>query len=776
MITWRSLQRTISLSAAALIFCCAVAASATAVPTAAAIEPLIAAVHLNGQRLSQSTIFLKDTAGRLYASEVTLRQLRLVLPETEIVRFEGEIYRCIDGVPSLTAAIAEADQAVIIQAAPSLFERQRLDLGEGASVPMTQSANGAFVNYDFFVERTDRQLSLNGIVDLNVFNGRGAGVSNFVVKAGADQRRLLRLDTSWTVDRPDGLTSIRFGDGITRGPTGGAPLRFGGIQFSRNFDVQPGYVTIPLPTLTGNAALPSVADVYVNSVLQQSHDLQVGPFEIRRAPVQTGGGAIQLVTNDILGRQTITTHKYYTSSEMLRKGLHDFSYEAGFLRDEFGTKSNKYGDFIASTVHRYGVSDELTGEASVQLTKSNQAIGAALTATVFDLALISASARVTRSNEGQGSAASFIVERRSRGLSIGARAEWRSHNYRMIGESETRRSRYTISAFADYSFDKGSVGFNYFRRDVRSGTDEELIGGFANLGFRGGTLHISARRAITGRSNTIFGASFALPFGPRRSAAVSVDVQGGRPLTRFSVQQNPPAAIGARYRAVLETGKQNAFQAEYVWQGPQANWGVQVAKAEKSNGLRFSVSGALGLISGRPFASNRLNSSFAEVRIDGHPGVRVYADNHLVGVTGKAGTLIVPNLRPYEANPIRIEQSDIPIGTRFDSFKAVVRPYARSGTTIQFSPNLVRGVLMRVNLVGGELLPAGAAVTVLGRSGTHPVATGGELYIEGLKGTERLRAQWKGRSCFFEVVVPNNNDPQPLIEGLICRDERHASN
>src|SRR3546814_6682631 len=67
-----------------------------------------------------------------------------------------------------------------------------------------------------------------------------------------------RLDSSWTVDDRDRMRSLSVGDSITRGGIGGLPLRYGGIRFGRNFEVQPGFVTLPMPSLNGSAALPSV--------------------------------------------------------------------------------------------------------------------------------------------------------------------------------------------------------------------------------------------------------------------------------------------------------------------------------------------------------------------------------------------------------------------------------------------------------------------------------------------------------------------------------------
>src|SRR3712207_7326530 len=61
-----------------------------------------------------------------------------------------------------------------------------------------------------------------------------------------DALPIFRLETNWTIDRPESLTSIRIGDGISSGGPNAPPVRFAGFQYARNFGVRPGYVTMPL--------------------------------------------------------------------------------------------------------------------------------------------------------------------------------------------------------------------------------------------------------------------------------------------------------------------------------------------------------------------------------------------------------------------------------------------------------------------------------------------------------------------------------------------------
>ncbi len=63
---------------------------------------------------------------------------------------------------------------------------------------------------------------------------------------------------------------------------------------------------------------------------------------------------------DALGRQETVTVPYYTSAQLLKPGLHDYSYNIGYQREAFGQKSAEYGDAAFLGFHRYGISDSLT--------------------------------------------------------------------------------------------------------------------------------------------------------------------------------------------------------------------------------------------------------------------------------------------------------------------------------------------------------------------------------------------------------------------------------
>jgi outer membrane usher protein len=750
-------------------------AHASAGAASESLEPTLLEVTVNGQAMGEPLLLHRDAGGGLYVSEALLRQWRIRRPSASPISVEGEAWYRIDDDPGVRATLAAADQRLAIDARPELFDRQRADLASGEAFEMTPSGTGAFVNYDLVGEYSRGALTFSGAFEGGAFTRFGVGSTGLVVRSGGGGPRLLRLDSSWTIDRPQSVTSIRIGDSVTSGGSGVSPLRFGGLQYARNFATRPGYVTMPLPVLEGSAAVPSVVDIYVNNQLQGTRDVAPGPFDLTNVPVQSGGGTVQLVVRDLLGRQVVMEHSYYASSDLLRKGLHDFSYEVGFVRDGYGSRSNDYGAPIASTRHRYGLSDRVTLEGQAQASADVQVAGAGATLALFDVAMLGGSATVSHSDRGTGLLVSGSAERRTVGVSFGVRGDYSSADFSFIGMADDNRpARLSVQAFADMPVFGGSLGFNALHRDRRRGEeDESLAGIFANVPLiDNASLQLFARRAVSGNAQTVLGAHLSLALGGRKSVSASVEYRGdGRLSHNVSMQQDAPTGIGAGYRASANvTEGRQTMESVYTYNAGPATFAAHLSRAGSSTGARLSSRGSLGLVGGRPFAARALGASFAEVRVGSEAGVRVYADNQLIGRTGADGSLVVPALRAFDRNVIRIDESDLPLDVQISQTELQVRPFARAGAVVRFSVRRERGVLLQVALEDGSALPAGALVRLAGGPELHVAASGGEVYVPDLDGTAEIEASWGGRACRVQVTVPDTDDPQPRIAGLVCRE------
>ena len=87
--------------------------------------------------------------------------------------------------------------------------------------------------------------------------------------------------------------------------------------------------------------------------------MQPGPFTIDRLPAITGAGQMQVVVTDALGRQQVITQPYYSGRTLLRQGLNEYSFEAGAIREDYGLRSNAYGDLILAGTFRRGLTERL---------------------------------------------------------------------------------------------------------------------------------------------------------------------------------------------------------------------------------------------------------------------------------------------------------------------------------------------------------------------------------------------------------------------------------
>ena len=128
-------------------------------------------------------------------------------------------------------------------------------------------------------------------------------------------RSWARLETTFTKDFPNDNMTLRLGDTSTRADMWGRSVYFGGMHYGTNFGLTPGFISSPVPVLSGIATAPSTVELYVNNVLRQVSNVPTGPFAISDSPILTGSGDVQIVTRDILGRQTVVSQSFFTSSE-----------------------------------------------------------------------------------------------------------------------------------------------------------------------------------------------------------------------------------------------------------------------------------------------------------------------------------------------------------------------------------------------------------------------------------------------------------------------------
>jgi outer membrane usher protein len=326
-----------------LFFCQAHAEEAASSPPVQAV-PVLVRMNINGASFTNTVMVLQTPDKNWWLLSEILSTSRIQLPKGQPIHFNGSDFYSVKEIGVEKINFDESSQTLDIQFPASVFQMTRLQPDMSAILDTYGAPSGLFVNYDLLIEQNPAGLRQNIFSELGAATGPGVATSSHAYLQFGEMNQHLRLDTTYTIDRPGDRASWRLGDTISRpGSMLGRPARFGGLQYSTNFLTQPGLIITPMTTLGGQAALPSTLDLYVNNVMQSSRQIPPGPFSVSTAPIVAGDGEISMRVRDIAGREEIISQRFYASTALLSPGLSDFSFEGGFLRQNFGRESNDYG-------------------------------------------------------------------------------------------------------------------------------------------------------------------------------------------------------------------------------------------------------------------------------------------------------------------------------------------------------------------------------------------------------------------------------------------------
>jgi len=744
-----------------------------AVDTAIAADEILLDVFINQQR--KDTVMLLRSKGRLFAGGEDLRRWRVRLPETNPLTHYGEDFYALDALEALTYRLDESTQTLAMQVPPGLFDATRL-MGEETrfSAPALASLGG-FLNYDVTANHAQGQTNTNGLLELGGFGSWGTAQTSILALDLNGQASAIRLDTTWTRDQPMQLNSFRFGDATSGTSSWGGAVHFGGAQWATNFSTQPSLISFPLPGISGEAALPSTVDLYVDSALRMRRQVPSGPFSIQDLPVPSGQGDARIVVRDMLGREQIITQPFNTNSQLLKQGLHNYSYEVGFVRRNFGIDSNNYGRLVAVGTHRLGLTEQFTGEVHGEFLGNQQTLGLGGVLTLPSAGVLSGSFAASHSDKGMGGLLGLGFRRQSRSFSFGVNTQIASQRFVKLGmQPEALAPRHISQAFVNLSTtDYGAFSARYTQQAFYDQEDKTIVSGsYARKIGSLGNLSMSMMRFLSGNAETVVSLNFSMLLGNRTNANISTTAKPGREQAQLQLGRSVPAGNGVGYRLVAGAGDSDARQAELNMQNQVGNYSLGASQTNGQTAFRGSANGGIAFLGGSAFLSRRITDSFAVVKVPGYSGVGIYADNQLVARTDTNGSALLPRLRPYQKNTVRIEQADLPMDAQIDAVQLDAVPYFRSGLLLKFPVKRSRGALLTVVLENGEALPAGALAQIIRdnveQNEVFPTGLRGELYLTGLAASNRLRVTLLEQSCEFMLPFPESTEPLPYLGTYTC--------
>ena len=638
-------------------------------------------------------------------------------------------------------------------------------------------AVGGFLNY-----RTTLQAfeNVSAFVDGGWSFGGRLLYNSLVLDPDGGLRRGM---TNLTVDQPEHLRRITFGDSFVTSDALGAGAAIAGVTVSREFLLDPYFVRYPSLELAGAVTTPSTVEVYLNGALVDRRELPPGRFEIDQLSLPTGRGAATLLIRDAFGGERILRQPFYASSLMLDEGLSEYRYSLGLLRENAQSESFDYSDPALLAFHRWGISDRLTTgyrlEASEDLWSGGGSI--AFRSLWGEASLLAGAS----SDEGEsGTAISAQYAYLSRRFSVGVSWTEVSDRYATLSlPAATDRTTRRIGALTTFRHGKLDLGVNASveeRRDEPEDVNRIGLTGTYPISQRG-TLFASAGFAdVRGDTTPELSVGVTWNLGFLRSANLRLNHDNDRTSGSVSVQQNLARDEGWGYR--IDAGASDGDDTSSLLVQHQTRNALYEVSAQPSLGSdSIAVSAAGGLAWGgeRLHLMRAAQQSYAVVRVPGVPGVRVYVSNLEAGRTDERGELVVTDLIPYYGNRIRIEDSDIPIHYRIAKTERIIAPPLRGGILVEFDVEpiaSVHGMTRVIGADGAERVPSTGEMRLSGPEGEEvvsPLGRGGEFYFENIvPGTHSIEILDEKGACRTTIVIPLPEEPLMDLGTISCKENR----
>lgn len=781
------LAATIVLS---LLTCCAPVhadqlsqpASTPIPPEIVQYEPLMISLSINAQNIPRAVLGLRDPAGQWLLPVDALREARVRLSGVApILVGEGEY------IPLAAFGVAEAAFDVTrlqldVQLPSDRFELTRLRSRPLPSRSMPAAPAGAFLNYDLLLDHTPAGHGVSLFAEGATALGGGVAVSHHLFSDRPGVRDSIRLETSYAIDDLARMASLRLGDAVTRPANAlGRPVRFAGLQWGTNFQTQPGLITLPVATLSGQAAVPSTIDLYVDNVLQAREPVRPGPFSISSMPLVSGDGEVVVRVTDLAGQQTLISQRFYASAAMLAPGLSDYSIELGALRQQFGLRSSVYGDPFLSAGWRHGLSQRLTVELGGSAQRRGPAgLLAGAVAAFPGVGIVTAGLAFSHGPEGSGAQFALGFERRTTFRTFAARSQWATDGYRQTGMDSAQVLKRLDSLFYGFRIDGvGNLGFSFTQQQRLAGDPVSIAAiTLSSRPTSWGSLILSLSESRAGRTDHQVGLFWVKGLGSDTSvSAFHSQTREGRAQDAIQLQKNMAPGEGWGYR--LQAAREAPQQASIFGQSVYGFGRLELAEFHGDTSVRAGLSGGIATLDGQWFVARRIDGSFGVVSLPGFANIRVYVDNQLAGRTNERGYALLPRLYPYIKNNVSIEQLDLPIDVDVGSLKMHPVPAWRSGVRIEFPVRHAAAATLDLILADGSPVPAGAVATLMkeaeGKAETEGsederfvVGHHGLVYLSGLKASNHLQARWPGGACTATVAYEAAQGQVPYLGQFAC--------
>jgi outer membrane usher protein len=426
---------------------------------------------------------------------------------------------------------------------------------------------------------------------------------------------------------------------------------------------------------------------------------------------------------------------------------------------------------LGVATHRYGFTNWATGEAHLELQPDAQNLALGGSARLGLWGVLSGGLGGSLDEGDPGGLAQLAYEYQASDFSLGLRTRYTSSDFAQAG---TRPGRHKRTDQLNLGFDLagfGRIGLLALNQERHDRAATQTLTGTYSLGLGPGFLLLRAAQLFGDDDDFAVAATYSLPLGDSRSAASEIERRSGGTRARVQYRQGRGASdLGLDYRLAAEVGDDaRNLDARLGYQTRLGSGEVDIEHQDGDTNLRLGVDGSVALVDGTARLSRRVGQAFGMVALPGFDNVRVYVDNREVGRTDSAGYLILPQLRPYQANKVRLEIEDLPLDARIASAEAVAVPYEGTGVTVDLDVRRERQAVARLIDGRGEALPAGLRLVSEDGAASAWVARDGFTQIVGGDGVATVHGDALGRRWRCDLPPLPADGPLPDLGEIVCR-------
>ncbi|MCI2292642.1 fimbria/pilus outer membrane usher protein [Enterobacter sp. I4] len=662
----------------------------------------------------------------LWISRSDMQKLGLRAPDNHNEWIE------LTSLPDLRVSLDLLSQQVSITAgAKALAGQQHLAFGRPPSpyrYPEAQPISALTLGYALYASESEGKRQLNAQTMLTA-SGMLPGTfsSSFSSHAGeensAGRPAHTRLETRWQRDNTDSLTSLALGDSITTGTRWSRQVRFGGLHWARNFELNPQLNTEPRSRYSDTAVLPSTVDLYIDGLKQSSQRVTPGDFLLDTLPSFTGSGQAQVVITDINGQRRTVQLDLYGAPGMLAEGLSSGSLDIGWMRQNYALRSN---DYAASPMldagWRYGVNNQLTMALHTEQQRKLRNVGAGADWLISPATgILSPHIALSDSPYGKGMQWGLGWQWSGNGTGISASTVRTdaafADNARMSGAVPVRRSD---SVWVSHAVPHvGTLGAGWVQQHFQGNTQRYLNASWTVSLPAHLSSTLSYTRSFTDSSSNVQ-LMLSVPFGHHDT----LSAQASRESPRMDYRHQPDNQAGGwSWQLGQGFGKNRERYADVGYLGRAGEWHAGLEQGVNTGSQYASAEGSVTLLDHSLHALRYNQQGLALVSTRGIGHVPVMLENRRAGETDERGYLLLTDLPRYHNSKVTIDPLDLPP----DAIAPVTDMYARpgNGSAVKVDFNVHYAVTVQARLVDarGRPLPLGSVVstphgaTIVGRDG-----------------------------------------------------------